>query len=283
MGEDEYKIPNDNNILADSIHAYADLSGTNLSDANLEGATLDHADLTGADLSGANLTGANLFKADLSDAILRNADLSESYLRNADLSRTDLRNADLSNAHLAEVTLNNATVSRSTILGDPSERIAQVFGKTDTVSKTERYDTIARTNRELRAMYSTNGLISQARTSRIRERRARRREAKAEQGWRGTVASVGSWLSRVFTGYGVRLTPVVGWMLVLYLSSAFVYSHWGGMAWDRSLYYSVVTFTTAPPDTPPLGLPSVVAGIETFAGTAAIVFLGYILGSREQV
>jgi hypothetical protein len=27
----------------------------------------------------------------------------------------------------------------------------------------------------------------------------------------------------------------------------------------------------------------VVEGVETFAGTAAIVFLGYVLGTREQV
>lgn len=52
------------------------------------------------------------------------------------------------------------------------------------------------------------------------------------------------------------------------------------MAPDRALYYSIVTFTTSPP---PLGLASIMAGIETFAGTALIVLLGYVLGTREQV
>ena len=28
---------------------------------------------------------------------------------------------------------------------------------------------------------------------------------------------------------------------------------------------------------------SIVAGIETFAGTVAIIFLGYVLGSRERI
>jgi len=72
-------------------------------------------------------------------------------------------------------------------------------------------------------------------------------------------------------------------MLTLYLGSALVYWHWGEMWWGRSLYYSVVTFTTAPPKTPPGGITSIVAGIETFAGTTAIVFLGYVLGTRESV
>jgi hypothetical protein len=46
-----------------------------------------------------------------------------------------------------------------------------------------------------------------------------------------------------------------------------------------------VIFTTSPPAEPELtgGVMRVVAGFETFAGTAAIVFLGYALGTRERV
>ena len=104
----------------------------------------------------------------------------------------------------------------------------------------------------------------------------------AEEGWLSR-----SWflsrLSSIFGGYGIKLRPVIGWMLALYLLSAGVYWYGGGMAWDRSLYYSIVTFTTAPPETPPNYITSIVAGIETFAGTAAIIFLGYVLGARERV
>jgi hypothetical protein len=87
----------------------------------------------------------------------------------------------------------------------------------------------------------------------------------------------------VFTGYGVQLTWIAGVIAALYLASAGVYHFVGEMSVGRSLYYSVVTFTTSPPSPPPGGLTSVVAGIETFAGTAAIVFLGYVLGTRERV
>jgi len=71
-------------------------------------------------------------------------------------------------------------------------------------------------------------------------------------------------------------------MLALYLLSAGVY-HYTGMTISDSLYYSVVTFTTSPPSPPTTEFSRIVAGIETFAGTAAIVFLGYVLGTRERV
>jgi len=144
------------------------------------------------------------------------------------------------------------------------------------------YDEIARANHELRKAYNANGLTDRARAARVRERKARRREARAEGGW-GWVAWLWSVLSQVFTGYGIQLRWVLGMMLLLYLGSAFVYVEFGGMTLVDSLYYSIVTFTTSPPAEPTGIVMHLVAGTETFAGTAAIVFLGYVLGTRERV
>ncbi|ERG91588.1 MAG: hypothetical protein J07HQW1_01622 [Haloquadratum walsbyi J07HQW1] len=74
-------------------------------------------------------------------------------------------------------------------------------------------------------------------------------------------------------------------MLLLYLVSAVIYWQVGDLSMGRSLYYSIVTFTTSPPAEPDLTgqILGVVEGFETFAGTAAIVFLGYVLGTRERV
>jgi hypothetical protein len=74
-------------------------------------------------------------------------------------------------------------------------------------------------------------------------------------------------------------------MLLLYLASAVIYWQVGNLPMGKSLYYSVVTFTTSPPAKPDLTGPilGVIKGFETFAGTAAIVFLGYVLGTRERV
>lgn len=290
----DYEIPNNDVVSSEDIHPEIDLSEEDLSNANLSEANLRHANLSEANLRHANLSNADLFKADLSKADLFDVDLSKSNLLKADLSEADLFNANLSEANLitadlsktilAETTLTGVNLSRKTSIDPPGEQIAPyLLNISNDVSKEERYDTIARANHELREAYSANGLVSQARTVRVWERRARRREALAEESWQGTFDWAASLLSRVVTGYGVKLLPVVVIMSLLYLCSAFIYWQWGGMSWTYSLYYSVVTFTTSPPKSPPSGLLSIVAGIETFAGTAAIVFLGYVLGTRERV
>ncbi|OYR45262.1 pentapeptide repeat-containing protein [Halorubrum sp. Hd13] len=308
MPDSMYKIPNDPDVTSEDIEPNADLSGADLTgaslrsanltsaslrDADLTGAFLLYANLTDADLTGANLTdtflgradltNADLFSADLTDANLGAADLIKANLRAADLTQSNVKGADFTNAFLGGVELSGITLSRSTLIDAPGERISTDFTDDDSISPEQRYDIIARTNHELRTAYSANGLIGRARSARVRERRARRREALAEGGLGGTAAWFGSLLSKVFTGYGVQLTWVASLMVALYLLSVGVYHFVGEMSLGRSLYYSVVTFTTSPPDPPASGLTSVVAGIETFAGTAAIVFLGYVLGTRERV
>jgi hypothetical protein len=89
----------------------------------------------------------------------------------------------------------------------------------------------------------------------------------------------------IVTGYGVRLRWVGGSMLLLYLASAVIYWQVGNLPMGKSLHYSIVTFTTSQPAEPDLSGPilGVVEGFEMVAGTAAIVFLGYVLGTRERV
>jgi hypothetical protein len=73
-------------------------------------------------------------------------------------------------------------------------------------------------------------------------------------------------------------------MLALFSVSTLAYDAGTGLSLTQSLYYSVVTFTTTwPQSSLPGGLVAFVAAFETFAGTAAIVFLGYVLGTRERV
>lgn len=273
MKADDYEIPNDDHVDPEDIQPDADLSG-----AELRGADLSGADLRGADLSGADLSNTNL-----SESLLRGADLSETTLLGTNLSEADLRMADISKAFIIETVLSDAILSGGTDITPPEKKISQFYAQNGHSDEEEKYDRIARANHELREAYSGNGLIKNARDARFRERKARRREAKAGD-TRGTVAWIGSILSQLFTGYGVRLRYVIGSMLALYLASTLVYWSWGGMSWGQSLYYSIVTFTTASPPPQPTGaITSIVAGVETFAGTVAIVFLGYVLGTRERV
>lgn len=257
----------------------ADLSGANLDDAELVGVNLEDAALPEADLDDADLSAGNIVDADLSGADLEGTILSAANLEDADLSDANLTGADLRRAYLHNTTLADATLARNTRIDAPREHIQQdlpAAGESE-----QQHDRIARMNHELRVAYSANGLTGRARTARVRERKARRREARAEGG-RGWLAYLWSCGSQLFTGYGIQLRWIGTMMIVLWLLSAAVY--WGsGMDPRQSLYYSIVTFTTSPPNTPPPGFAKAVAGFETFAGTAAIVFLGYVLGTREQV
>ncbi|MCD2204025.1 pentapeptide repeat-containing protein [Halobacterium sp. KA-6] len=281
--------------LSEAFLGYADLSsaslggttlsGSNLVRADLTSASLLDADLSKADLHNATLSDANFRNAILSDANLRKATFSDANLRNATLSGSDLTRSNLKNALLWDTLLSDILVSRNTDFSRPRKRLAD-FAKdeeTDTPSNLADYwDVVARTNHELRTVYSDNGLLSKARNARVRERHARRKEALHDDTQRGTAAAIGSLISRWTTGYGVKLLPVVGVMLALFFGSTIVYSN-TGMSVAESLYYSVVTFTTSPPNPPEPGLMRLVAAVETFLGTTMIVFLGYVLGAREQV
>ena len=83
----------------ESVLAYADLSGANMSsigDSTFGRTNLNEAWLYEADLSGAVLDGASLRGAKLSNANLRKASFLASCAREADFSYSDLTGADLS-------------------------------------------------------------------------------------------------------------------------------------------------------------------------------------------
>jgi hypothetical protein len=284
----------------------ADLPEANLGNADLKGADLRDADLSEADLRDANLSEANLRDADLSEANLRDADLSEADLAGADLSEADLAGADLSEANLGnadlkdvdlrETKFSDVFLSRDTTIAGHRDRVLSEESD-DTTAESgvlgllrlpqhdpDTYDRIARIEHQRRGAYSNNGLTGRARTARVRERKARRREAFAEGDTDGFTDWLWSCLLHGTTRYGVQLNWIVVYMFLLFLLSALAYYLGTGLSFSQSLYYSAVTFTTTwPKSLLPNGIVAAVAAFETFAGTAAIVFLGYVLGTRERV
>ena len=303
--------------LGDSTLIDTNLSGADLSNANLndsEGLSVDfsNSNLTNAKLKRARINNSNFKKADLPRANLRKADMSESSLDSSDVSgadlfrakcnKTDFANADLSNANLtgailsssllpetdfsgasiAEISLDGVKISRGTNFDQPADQITTDEDQDPNIGKSKKYGIIARVNHELKNAYSDNGLVERARDARFRERKARRKEARADGGFQGYITFLESLLSMVVTGYGVRLRWIFATMLAIYVSSSWFYIT-QGMSLYEGLYFSIVTFTTSPPYSPPGGISSAVAGIETVVGTTAIVFLGYVLGTRERV
>ena len=94
----------------------ADLSDTDLSEANLTGAFLYLANLSGAFLGGTNLTAADVRAVDATSAILNNVNLTGADLRDATLVgvsmiQADLTHADLRGTDFTGADLTNATTS----------------------------------------------------------------------------------------------------------------------------------------------------------------------------
>ena len=263
--------------LSEAVLTSVDLGRADLSDSLLEVANLSNSECSGTDFSNTSLEGANLsnsraFSADFSGAVLYGANFSEARLKNAILSEADLRKADLSQADLREVKLDGVKMNPGTKVGKLVEE----------ASNSERWDEYARTYHNLVMAFSENGLVGKARRYHFYERRARGLEAKAGseflKGWL-TPVYLGNLGSRLLTGYGVRPLRLVTWIVVLFGFSTLIYWYTGI---ENSMYYSVVTFTTAPPHPPTETATRMVAMVETFLGTLLIVLLGYVLGIRER-
>jgi uncharacterized protein YjbI with pentapeptide repeats len=293
--------------------SYAHLYNTNLSDATLErtrliGAKLEHVDLTDADLSEADFSGTKLQSSELRKAQILPTKLIGAKLGGADLSDQDLSGVNLSRADLREVSMAGMTANQGTTVG----RMC-----TD-LSSPDEYDRLAQGYHELKDALSEEGLSQRARQARALEQQARTAEAwgrfkrqsrerlsklRILAGWRQSVSppwpgpevrtqflsAVGGTLSRYLTGYGTRPLYVLLWTAGIILVTTVLFtlgSAPSGDGWEGGpLYYSVVTFVTAPPH-PPSGVGIVTRAavlLETYIGTALIVLLGYVLGTREQV
>ena len=295
----------------------AELANAILYGANLSETGLFKADLTDSDLNNTNLTEADLTDTDLTNADISGANLTSASLIGANMSSTDLGDTNLTNTDLRQANLSNVTVNRATKIDTLSqvekqveqasggsqatgieeldeidvdteaEQLAAVQGmvKDDNFShrgqKIDSWDDIARTYHALKTVFSENGLTGRARNFRMKERRARRKEAFAEGTLSGYSAWFGSLLSRVFTGYGVQLRWPIAVSLCIIFGSVGIYWQAGI---EHSLSYSIVTFTTSPPMAPPRGgITEIVALTETFVGTLLVVLLGYVLGNRERI
>jgi len=255
--------------LSGAFLADSDLANTEFFDANLS-----NAFISGSDLSDANLDLSNLSGATLSSTNLRNCNLSHTNFTDA-----DLKGADLTGADLRGIDLSGVSVDRSTKVQKLSN--LETIASNETSNKVKTWADIAQAYHELKTAFSENGMIGRARKYRMRERRARRREAYADGGVSGYTAWLGSLLSRFTTGYGVQLRWPVGIIIAIILGSAIFYAP---TRIDNGLYYSIVTFVTSPPTEPPnSGITEEIALAETFIGTLYIVLLGYVLGNREQI
>lgn len=276
--EGEREIPDDSDVSPEDIAPGADLTSANLRDADLSDANLYNADLTNANLFNSDLTNANLALADLSDANLKTTDLTNANLRDADLTNTNLDGTILTDADLREATIQPAKLTVATKIGKQTRAEKAKPGP-------RGWDAIARAHHDFKLACNENGLIKKTRGQHFYERRARGYELKLGTQLNPWVTAdwLGSFLSRIFLGYGVRVRRLFAWMLTLFVASTLVFNSYdvAGKTLVDNLSYSVRGFTVAPPFAPEPLLPHGVMMIETFFGTLSIVLLGYVLSNRE--
>ena len=282
----------------------ADLSDAVLQDADLSGAHLGHANLSSANVRGADLSSANLSDADLSDANLRHADLSGANLGDANLLRIDVKSLQIDDVDDVVVTSRTKIDSSLPLhTGFRHRPIRSSRPSRDSfrplLSPRSLWDGRARGYEQLRKVFQEKGLDDHHRKLYSYQRRARAKEALRS----GRVGQwLGNYFSRLLTGHGVSVTRVLFWTALVIV----VPWYWYGLVegWTDEpleggpLYYSIVTFVTSPPHPIPevegstdLLLTTVdrqqlnefVVLFQTYAGTALIILLGYVLGNRDRI
>jgi hypothetical protein len=284
----------------------------NLSEPVLENATLSNTDCKNADF-----TDADLESADFSNTDLRMTNLHKSKTLPTELSRTDLRGLNLSEQDLSGGNLSRADLRDVDMVGMSANQGTTVGRMRTGLSTPEQYDQLAQAYHEFKNALSDEGLSQRARQARALEQQARTAEAwaRVKEQFRERVrllqtvkgacqcvlppwpkpeirtqflTAVGGSLSRYLTGYGTRPFYVFLWTaaIILMTTGLFALGPTPQGGWQGGpLYYSVVTFVTAPPH-PPRQVWTVTQAtvlVETYLGTALIVLLGYVLGTRERV
>lgn len=283
-----------------------DLNGAFLKEAELSGIdwfserSLVGVNLTGARLNGADLSEANLMLATLTDVSAINADFRGANLEGAMFTNADLRRANLEYALLHEAVFTNVHIGGETRLGASSvyerDRVEPELGDDHPL------EAASWAYRQLQQIYRNNGLPQQARQSYTQEKDARRKLAWVERDYRGVIrGELARWIALYGSSpYRILLTslvvilvaaviyPLTGGVQEVFADRTITYSiedpesapqWWIGRVLFKSLYFSVVTFTTLGfGDIQPVGqIARLVAGIEALLGSLLAALLVYVL------
>lgn len=280
--------------------------GAHLREASLLGADwFREASLVGADLTGANVKGVDFVEADLTLAKLTDAnalgtDFTDANLEGAILTNADLRRATLDGARLHETVLTDVHIGGGTTMGGISFYDRE-HAPPDLVEE-HPLEAASWVYRQLQQLYHQNGLPVLARESYRLEKDARRRLA-----WkRGNYLSASRQeLSRWVMRYGDSPFRILGSALVVIVVFALLFpltggiqeiqgertltysienpedapQWWIGRVLLRSVYFSIVTFTTLGyGDIQPIGLVArLLAGFEALLGALLAALLVFVL------
>ncbi|MFL0808979.1 MAG: pentapeptide repeat-containing protein [Agarilytica sp.] len=245
----------------------ADLSGVNLVRRGYQnGYQLEYSDLYRA-----NLNKAHLFKLDLTGSSLMKANLSGANLNCAKLEKTNLLGTKLENCKL-----DNVQWSKQILQEQDAKNTKDFDLKMDYLEQAEEI------YRNLRRTHETQGLFENAGNFFKSEMTMRRYQLPKASSKRMISKMVD-----LFCGYGEEPARVILFSMLIIFTFAIVYFFMGITDGDahysittseslqqilanilRSLYFSVVTFTTVGyGDLAPVGLTRLFAAVEAFVGS----------------
>lgn len=256
------------------------MEGFSLTRANLEGINLvrhgnpDGYCFASADFYRANLKNAHLFQIDLKDASLMKADCREANLHFANLENTNLLGARFDGAKIENIHWGRRLFHKQKAL--EAEKSGRHEGALDFLEQAEEIC------RHLRKVSEAQGLFELAGHFFHEEMKMRRFQMPPL-----SIERIGSWLVDIFCGYGEKPMRVIAFSLCIIFMCSFAFfllgigdsgqrvavnlaTSWQDnfMMWGKTLYFSVVTFTTLGyGDLVPIGFSRVVAAIEAFTGS----------------
>ncbi|WP_436927152.1 pentapeptide repeat-containing protein [Halosimplex amylolyticum] len=292
----EESLPDPEENLNGAYLQQAELSGIDwFEDRELVG-----ADFTEAHLNGADFSGANLMLATLTSVSGINADFQETNLEGAIFTNADLRRANLEGALLNEAVFTDVHIDSETTLGDSSvyerERVSPKLGDDHPL------ESASWAYRQLQQIYRDNGLPYLAKRSYNQEKDARRKLAWTKGDYPSAIKrELSRWIALYGSSpYRILLTslvvivgaavvyPLTGGVREVFTDSAITYTledpgdapvQWIGRVLFKSLYFSVITFTTLGyGDIQPVGAAArLVAGVESLLGALLAALLVFVL------
>lgn len=277
------------------------LGGVDLENSRLSGANLESAGLRDSVLFNADLDGAELFNANLTDVNARNASFEDADLEDATLNRTELRDADLLGARLYQAVFADTRINNDTEFGrrcayetDPGADVRTADGRI------HRLVAAAWTYRRLERIHDENAMADEARRFHIRKKEVQRAHDREQGRWsRFAVATT----NRYLTNHGESLRHIIYSSAAAILLAGVLYPFLGGISDGnavyrltfaelasteslptllRSLYFSIITFTTIGyGNVYPLGNGSrILVGVESLLGALLMALFVFVLGRR---
>lgn len=286
-----------------------------------EECTLIDATFTDVDLRGASFVRADLREASFEHVGLGDANFTDANLEDATFSVCDLRGAVLENARTDQTLFSNARVSRGTMFGSKTYYERELLSENEAGGRTrDNAEAAIWTYREIYNLYEENALPFEARKFYLAEKNMRRRLAwrrghyarafKAEGARWVTGYGISPWrviasALAVIVAFGLAY-PLTGGIqetiktstrganatvdkptqteTLIWTISDVTQAGLSEMvgAFLKSLYFSIVTFTTLGyGDIQPVGnLARALAGIESLLGALLTALLVFVLSQR---